>query len=106
MANSGHSARSVKPIKGIRLYAPSRIHLHKGWRSLVFPLGNSKITQRIFDVWTYDLPEELRIIGPQVSGAVVFELFDRPGFTKLCKQRRRLAQIVDVGELADQVCRP
>jgi len=68
-------------------------------------LGNSKITQRIFDVWTYDLPEELRIIGPQVSGAVVFELFDRPGFTKLCKQRRRLAQIVDVGELADQVCR-
>src|SRR5262245_16994964 len=68
-------------------------------------LGNSKVAQRIFNVGTYHLPEKLRIIGPQISGTVVFKPFARAGFAEFCKQRGRLAQIIDVGELADQIRR-
>src|SRR5262245_37132268 len=68
-------------------------------------LGNSKVAQRIFDVGTYHLPEKLRIIGPQISGTVIFKPFAHAGFAELRKQCGSLAQIIDVGELADQIRR-
>ena len=67
-------------------------------------LRDAKIAQGIPNIWLHHLPEKSRIICPQIGGSFVLQLFHKSSFTKLVEQRRRLAQVVDVRQLPDQVC--
>ena len=66
-------------------------------------LGDAKIAQSISDIRPDSLPEEIWIICSQIRDAVVFQFIDHSSLAKLIKQRGLFSQIVDVGELPDQI---
>src|SRR5262249_24746591 len=66
-------------------------------------LGNAQIIQSVSDV-RFDLaPEKSGIGAAQVLWIAKPELLIDAGLAKLSKQRRCFAQIVHVGQLADQI---
>src|SRR5215813_1131208 len=66
-------------------------------------LGNAQIIQSVSDV-RFDLaPEKAGIGAAQVLRIAIPELLIDPRLAKLSKQRRYFAQIVDIGQLADQI---
>jgi len=74
-----------------------------GYPLLAF-LGDPQITQCIPDVWPDLLPEEIRIVVSQIRNALVPQFVAHPCFTKFGEQGRLLSKVVDVGQLADQIC--
>jgi hypothetical protein len=66
-------------------------------------LRHPQIPECIADIGTDGLPEESRVRCSQIIGSLIPELFARAGFLKFGKQRGRLAQIVNVRQLADQI---
>src|SRR5271166_3840347 len=66
-------------------------------------LRDLQIAECIADKGTDRLPEESGVRCSQIIRSLISELLARAGFLKFCKQRRRLAQIINVGQLADQV---
>ena len=66
-------------------------------------LRDSQIPKCVADIGADGLPEESRIRCAQIIGSLIAELIARAGFPKFGKQGRRLAQIVNVGQLADQI---
>src|SRR5215469_11780024 len=55
------------------------------------------------NVWRHAVPVELRIFVDDVGGAVVAELAVEAGFFELVIERVRLADIMRIAELSDQV---
>ncbi len=55
------------------------------------------------DVGRHRLPEELRIVGPQILGIGEAERGVDPGLLELVEQRRQLAVAAGIGQLADEV---
>src|SRR4249919_1207736 len=66
-------------------------------------LGNLQVPECIADIGTDHLPEKGGVGCSQVIGSLISAPLAFTGFPELGKQRRRLAQIADVGQLADQV---
>ena len=66
-------------------------------------LGHLQIAERIADIGPDHLPEEAGVRCPQIVRGRVSALLGLAGFPEFGKQRRRLAQVADVGQLADQV---
>jgi len=66
-------------------------------------LGNAQIIQSVSDVRFNRLPEKPGIGAAQVLWIAKPELLIDPGLPELGKQRRYFAQIVDIGQLPDQI---
>src|SRR6266446_9780369 len=66
-------------------------------------LGNAQIIQSVSDIRFNRLPEKTGIGAAQVLWIAKRELLIEPGLLKLGEQRRYFAQIVDIGQLADQI---
>ena len=62
-----------------------------------------QIPECVANIGADGLPEESRIRCAQIIGSLIAELIARAGLPKFGKQGRRLAQIVNVGQLADQI---
>ena len=66
-------------------------------------LGNAQIIQSVSDIRFNRLPEKPGIGAAQVFWIAKPELLIDPGLPEFGKQRRYFAQIVDIGQLADQI---
>src|SRR5713101_8966339 len=66
-------------------------------------LGNAQILQSVADIRFNRLPEKSGVGAAQVLWIAKPELLVDTGLAKLSKQRRYFAQIVDIGQLTDQI---
>jgi hypothetical protein len=73
---------------------------------LLAVLGHPQVAQRVLHVGAHDVPIELVIVGPQVTGTFVSQLGVEPEFLELVKKSCALLKPVRVAQLPDEVRRP
>src|SRR3954451_24157891 len=92
-----------EPVPHVLLHEHVRVQLRHPQPPVRRPL---QVAQRRPDVGLDLAPEEARVPLRQVGRVAVAEPLRHPGLAELAEQRRQLARVGRVGQLADQVRRP